>query len=104
MTPARVAVASLLACCALAGRAAADERVECAHAYEQTQRLRQKGELLASLDDAERCARATCPQLLQQECARWTGEIKSKLPTLVVRIRGADACTKPNAQIDITGA
>jgi hypothetical protein len=89
----------------LAPRAArADERVECANAYEQTQRAQQKSTLLAALEDAERCARPTCPALLSTECSRWTTEIRSKIPNLVIRVRGSDGCSHDGAKIEVSGA
>src|SRR5690242_7722348 len=84
--------------------AVADERVECAIAYEQTQRLQQKAELVAGLEAAERCARPTCPALLKDDCSRWATELRTKLPKLVVRVRGADACAHDAAKVDVAGA
>src|SRR5262249_17243566 len=80
----------------------ADERAECAAAYEQTQRLQQKSELIAALDAAERCARATCPSLLRNECARWGPEIDAKLPGIVIRVRGSDGCMHDDATLSLT--
>jgi hypothetical protein len=87
-----------------AGDARADERVECAKAYEQTQRLRQKNELLSALDDAHRCARPTCPELLRKECTQWSSEIEAKLPRLTARVRGADGCFRRDPIIEVSGA
>jgi hypothetical protein len=84
--------------------ARADERLECANAYEQTQRAQQRATLLAALEDAERCARPTCPSLLSTECTRWTSEIKSKIPRLVIRVRASDGCTRDGAHIEISGS
>jgi hypothetical protein len=96
-TLALVTVALLCA----SGDASADERTDCAAAYTQTQRLQLKSELIAALDSAERCARATCPALLKDECSRWAAEIKPKLPALVVRVKASDGCTRSDARIDV---
>jgi hypothetical protein len=99
----RFAIGLTIALALGAGTARADERVECAQAYEQTQRLQQKSELIAALDAAERCARATCPAILHQDCARWAPEIKAKLASVSLRVRGKDACAQDDATISITG-
>jgi hypothetical protein len=82
----------------------ADERVDCATAYEQTQRLQQKSELIAALDAADRCARPTCPALLRDDCVKWSAEIRPKLPELLVRVRAADGCEQQAARVEIGGA
>jgi hypothetical protein len=103
MRRARVLLAAAVATIAFARHARADERAECAHAFEQTQRFQQDREMLDALDDAERCARPSCPAVLQQECARWVGEIRGKVATLKVRVRGSDACTADQARVDVGG-
>lgn len=81
----------------------ADETRECAAAYEMTQRQQQKSELIDALDSAERCARPSCPALLKDECAKWASDLRPKLPSLVVRVRGADGCAQTNAKLDVDG-
>ncbi|MBX3192482.1 MAG: hypothetical protein KF819_36160 [Labilithrix sp.] len=72
--------------------ARADERVECARAYEQAQRLQQRNEGMKALAAADRCARPTCPALLVEECKQWSAQIRDKLVPVDVRVIGADAC------------
>ncbi|MBX3233758.1 MAG: hypothetical protein KIT84_09180 [Labilithrix sp.] len=83
--------------------ARADELRECATAYEQTQRLQQKNELMSALEAAERCAKPACPSLLTTECAKWAGEIKGKLPALILHVRAADGCPLPQAMVSVDG-
>lgn len=100
---ASVALGAALGAITLAHDAFADERVECAAAYEQTQRLQQKSELFSALEAAERCARPTCPALLKDECARWKTEIRTKIPEIVVRVRSIDGCTRTATKIESSG-
>ncbi|MDF2697515.1 MAG: uncharacterized protein K0S65_5898 [Labilithrix sp.] len=88
---------------ARADQAHPDETRECAVAYEQTQRQRQRSELVSALESAERCARSSCPALLRDECRQWAAELRPKLPTLVVRVRGADGCASPDATVEVDG-
>ena len=80
-----------------------DETRECAAAYEMTQRHQQKSKLVDALDSAERCARPSCPSLLRDECVSWAADLRSKLPSLVVRVRGADGCAQKDAKLDVDG-
>ena len=102
--PTACAVAVAAALVASPRDARSDERVECANAYEQTQRAQQKSMLLAALEDAERCARPSCPSLLSTECSRWTTEIRAKIPNLVIHVRASDGCPHDGAKIEISGA
>ncbi len=81
----------------------ADERVECAKAYESAQRLQQKSQLVGAFEAAERCARPTCPALLRDECVEWTTSIRQKTPQLVARVKASDGCHRTDAKIDAAG-
>lgn len=101
---AAIGFAIVVASGTVAGRAGADEMRECATAYEQTQRLQQKSQLVAALEAAERCARPTCPDLLKNECAQWSKQIEAKIPKLVVHVRDGDGCDRTDAEIEVAGA
>ena len=89
---------------AVADTDVSEETRKCATAYEMTQRKQQRGELVDALESAERCARASCPDLLESECAKWASDLRPKLPTLVVRVRGSDGCTRRDARLEVTGS
>lgn len=86
-----------------AGPARADERDECAAAYERTQRARQRSELATAADAAQRCARASCPAILRDECTQWVDEIRKKQPRFVIRVRDGEGCPRDDAHIDVAG-
>lgn len=104
--PSFLLAAVAFGCALLAGApvAHADERADCASAYEQTQRLQQKSELIEARNEAERCARPTCPQLLRDECSKWVTDIESKLPGLVVRSRAGDGCVRTDTKVETQGS
>ena len=89
---------------AVADTPVTDETRECATAYELTQRQQQKSDLVEALTSAERCARPSCPALLKDECNRWVSELRPKVPTLVVRVRGADGCARTDAKLEVAGS
>lgn len=98
--------AAVVLCAALATAlgtttAHADERAECARAYEQSQRLQQRGENGKALAAAERCAQPTCPALLAEECKPWVAQIKKQLARLEVHVIGPDGCSARDAAIEI---
>jgi hypothetical protein len=80
-------------------RARADDRAECAKAYEQTQRLRQESSMVRALEDADRCAQPSCPDLLRNECATWSKELRSSVARIVVHVRGGDGCAAEQATV-----
>lgn len=77
----------------------ADERAECAKAYEQTQRSRQEGNVVHALDDADRCAQPSCPELLRNECGTWAKDLRASVARIVIRVRGSDACAAEQPSI-----
>jgi len=103
MRPVRAALAIsiLLSSAVVSTSARGDERVECARAYEQAQRLQQSGENRKALDAAQRCAQPTCPALLAEECKPWVAQISQQLSRLEVHVVGSDACPAHDFAIEI---
>ena len=67
----------------------ADDKEDCASAAEQTQRLRADKKLRAARSQAIQCARAVCPNVIRNDCAKWLREIDGALPTIILRVRDA---------------
>jgi hypothetical protein len=103
MRPVRTALvlSLLLSSVVVSSSARGDERVECARAYEQSQRLQQRGENKKALDAAERCAQPTCPPLLAEECKPWVTQIRQQLARLEIHVTGSDACPAHDFVIEI---
>lgn len=103
MRPEHAAVALLvvLASGLGASTAHADERAECARAYEQSQRLQQRGENAKALAAAERCAQPSCPALLAEECKPWVTQIQKQLSRVEVHVIGSNGCPAHDPAIEI---
>jgi hypothetical protein len=87
--PSRVLAAALAVAAGLgAGSARANEKQECADAYEKAQELRMAHDLVGARARLLVCARPTCPKAAYDDCTRWLGEVEASLPTAVVRVRG----------------
>jgi hypothetical protein len=99
--PAAVLLSFVLASSLAATTVHADERAECARAYEQAQRLQQSGENRKALSAAERCAQPTCPALLAEECKPWVTQIREKLSRIEVHVVASDACPAHEVSIEI---
>ena len=56
----------------------------CASAFEEAQRLKKKGQLLAASDQATACAAATCPTEIVGECSKLRQSIEEATPSIVV--------------------
>jgi hypothetical protein len=86
----------------IAGRAGATEGTEqCLLAYEDGQRLRQAGDLVASADRLLSCGGPACPVRMQGDCQRWLDEVRRSIPTVVFRVRDAAGTLLTNARVSI---
>lgn len=99
--PAAVLLSAVLASSMGAVSARADERAECARAYEQAQRLQQSGENRKALSAAERCALPTCPALLAEECKPWVTQIRKQLSRIEVHVVASAGCPPHDVSIEI---
>jgi hypothetical protein len=81
-------LAAALAASSLLGTptvARADEVEECASAAETGQKRRDEGKLLDAKQALIRCAQASCPAVIQGDCAKWLPEVDARIPSLVLR-------------------
>jgi hypothetical protein len=73
--------------------ALADEKAACLDAASKAQNLRDNHKLVEAREQLRRCAAATCPAVVQGDCANWLTEVEKALPTVVVTAKsptGAD--------------
>jgi hypothetical protein len=73
----------------------------CLAQYEQGQRLRRQGKLLEGRSALAECARDECPATLRADCRRWLDELSSEVPSISVRVQGADGCDRPDATFTV---
>jgi hypothetical protein len=95
------AVGVVAALLSITSFAHADERAECAKAYEQAQRLSQQEQVMKAVEAAQRCSRNTCPALLSSECREWTQQWRARLARVVLDVKGADACAARDYRVEI---
>ena len=63
---------------------AEDVTAGCLGSFEEAQRLRQQGSLIASQAELIACGQAVCPAVVQSQCVVWLRELSASLPSIVV--------------------
>lgn len=59
----------------------------CVEDHKLVQTARESGQFLASREAAARCAQASCPRLIREDCAAWYMELEQQTPSLVLDVR-----------------
>jgi hypothetical protein len=96
-------VAGALAACAVAPEARADDKTACIDANAGGQELRLKGRWRDAELALKKCARATCPDAIAQDCAQRYEELQSAMPTLLVAAKQPDGADTMDARLMIDG-
>jgi hypothetical protein len=81
-----------------------DIKNQCADAYEATQRERAAGHLLVARKNGIFCAQDSCPEVLRSDCAKWSDELASSVPSLVIEVRGPHGDLLSNVYVEVDGA
>lgn len=95
-----VAITLLLA---LHGSAAADETTQCLDASSAAQDLRREKHLVAAREQLLVCARASCPGVVQRDCAGWLAEVEAATPTVVFAVKDAAGADVIAVRVEIDG-
>jgi hypothetical protein len=74
---------------------------DCADSYEQTQRLRQAGKLKRAEQEAIACAEEHCASWIRKDCAQWLEDLRTAMPSIVVRAIGPDGCDLESAVVSV---
>ncbi|GMV15700.1 MAG: hypothetical protein HS104_20995 [Polyangiaceae bacterium] len=78
-------------------------KLACAVAYEQGQRLRKDGRLLAARAQLLACSDAACPSVLQGDCTRWLTELDLTIPTVLLSARDASGAELSDVRVELDG-
>lgn len=80
-----------------------DEKRRCVTAYEEGQRLRQTGKLLAARDQLRVCSADACPGIVASDCTLWLRDVQAAIPSIVVSARTSDGTDITDARLRIDG-
>jgi hypothetical protein len=84
--------------------AGADDKYLCATAAEHAQSLRDAAKLRAALAELLVCARAVCPAVVRDDCAKWAGELQEQMPTIIVRAHDSRGRDVAGVRVLVDGA
>lgn len=101
----RLLAASTLAAGALlvAMSARADEKSQCLSAASQGQTARDAHRLVEARDAFRVCARQTCPNVVQTDCAEWLVATERTLPTIVFDAKDASGGDISGVKVTVDG-
>jgi hypothetical protein len=80
---------------------AQDDVAVCVADHRLVQTARGSGHYLEGRDAAARCAQASCPQLIRQDCAAWYGDLADSTPSIVLELRDASGHDVPDAKVTL---
>jgi hypothetical protein len=93
----------LVAPALVASAAHADEKVACADAALKGQTLGRSHQLLEAREQLRVCAQATCPALVQTDCASWLADVEKALPTVVITAKDAAGDDLTDVKVSANG-
>ena len=100
---ARLIAAILVGLFTAAADARADPKQVCAAAYEQTQSLRESGQLRDARLHAIACSAPTCSIYVTRDCRQWLTEIEALLPTVVFTAEDGAGAAAAAVRVTVDG-
>jgi hypothetical protein len=99
----RVSVAVVAAATLLAATAFADDKAACLDAAAKGQRFRDDHKLVEARDQLRICAAATCPAVVQSDCANFLADVEKTLPTVVVTAKNGAGVALADVKVTVDG-
>jgi hypothetical protein len=97
------AVTALTAAPSLAWAEQPPTPTQCTEAFEESQRLSNKGKLQSAMEHLIICAQPTCPQFLAKECSSDYESVSVRVPTIIVRVHDHTQRPVTDALISMDG-
>lgn len=88
----------------VATSALADDKAACLDAAAKGQRLRATHKLVEAREELRVCALATCPAVVQSDCANWLDSVERTLPTVVVTAKDGTGADLVDVRVSVDGA
>lgn len=97
------AIAAVLALSMVTSSARADDKIVCANASENGQKLRDDGKLMKARQEFLVCARDVCPQIIKKDCVDWLQTSEENLPTVVLGAKDSHGQDVMTAHVTFDG-
>ncbi len=81
----------------------ADDKAACLDAAAKGQRLRDTHRLVEAREQLRICAQASCPAVVQSDCASWLSDVEKTMPTVVVTARNAAGDDIADVRVSVDG-
>ena len=88
---------------AVPGVARAQAKDPCITAYEQAQTLRKDGKFIEAREQAQVCARDTCPAILVKDCTRWIAELDASTGSVLFEAKTTSGKELTDVRVTIDG-
>lgn len=98
-----ISISTALVVASVAAPTAAATKEECVEAHGFGQDLRERGELIAARRAFLACAQASCPNMVQADCAKWGEETDRATPTLTFSARDERGADLPDTEVYLDG-
>jgi hypothetical protein len=85
------------------GAALADDKAACLDANDKAQTLRAAHQLVEAAEQLRICARAECPHVVQSDCVKWSAEVETLVPGVVVTAKNAAGADVIDVTVTVDG-
>jgi hypothetical protein len=99
----RLCLGLLVASSLATAPALADDRAACLAAASKGQRLRDTHKLVEAREQLRICAAATCPAVVQTDCAAWLADVEKTLPTVVLAAKDGAGADLLDVRVTVDG-
>lgn len=86
-----------------AAQAQPPSKAECAGSAEKAQTLREEKKLQAARKELLVCSQDSCPKAVRIDCVSWLREVEVSVPSVALRVRGADGADVVDLKVSVDG-
>jgi hypothetical protein len=86
------------------GAALGDTKQECSEAFDNTQVLRDAGNIEAALVEATKCIHSSCAEFIRDDCAKWKEDLEGRQSTVLIEIVDALGARVTEGSVSLDGA
>jgi hypothetical protein len=83
--------------------ALADDKAACLDAVSKGQRFKDNYKLVEAREQFRVCAAASCPLVVQSDCASWLTEVEAALPSVVLTAKNAAGADLVDVKVSVDG-